>query len=230
MTSTDVRGRAPHPDSGENASVLGDAGNPESSNRRKRSQEQGLGGRHRATGSHHHAALHLPPACTPGVFYFVFAPGLHARGLSIRAPGLHPGGLWSAALVGGCRRGRMCTPGCGGLGFGAQARAHTPVPCQSAYLFQKRSPNCLSCAPRLCSGSSCATDRAERHRSAAADRSAPSASVVQLVGGSQQAAARAARAHPGRGLAGTAAAPSTGFGCDRIFGCDKTYSYIRLRL
>ena len=145
--------------------------------------------RHWLTHHHQHAAcaLHLPPACTPGVFYLVFAPGLHARGLSILAPGLHPGGLQSAALwVGGCRTGRMCTPGCGGLGFGAQARAHTPVPCQSAYLFQKRSPNCLSCAPRLCSGSSCATDRAERHRSAAADRSAPSASVVQLVGGSQQ--------------------------------------------
>ena len=146
----------------------------------------------RAMAPHHSSCGHrgcgsriasVPPACTPGVFSPL---------------------RW----VGGCRTGRMCTPGCGGLGFGAQARAHTPVPCQSAYLFQKRSPNCLSCAPRLCSGSSCATDRAERHRSAAADRSAPSASVVQLVGGSQQAAARAARAHPGRGLAGTAAAVS----------------------
>ena len=139
--------------------------------------------------------LSLPLACTPGAFPSV-------------PPACTPGVFGPLRPVGGCRTGRMCTPGCGGLGFGAQARAHTPVPCQSAYLFQKRSPNCLSCAPRLCSGSSCATDRAERHRSAAADRSAPSASVVQLVGGSQQAAARAARAHPGRGLAGTAAAPS----------------------
>ena len=136
--------------------------------------------------------MSLPLACTPGAF-----PSL--------PPACTPGVFSPLRWVGGCRTGRMCTPGCGGLGFGAQARAHTPVPCQSAYLFQKRSPNCLSCAPRLCSGSSCATDRAERHRSAAADRSAPSASVVQLVGGSQQAAARAARAHPGRGLAGTAA-------------------------
>ena len=144
----------------------------------------------------------LPLACTPGAFPSV-------------PPACTPGVFGPLRPVGGCRRGRMCTPGCGGLGFGAQARAHTPVPCQSTYRFRKHSPNCLSCALRLCSSSSRATDRAERQRSAAADRSAPSASVVQLVGGGQQAAARAARAHPGRGLAGTAAAPSTGFGCDR---------------
>ena len=149
------------------------------------------------------------PGLHPGGLLSCLCPWLARQGPFHPCPRLAPRGSFSPLRwVGGCRTGRMCTPGCGGLGFGAQARAHTPVPCQSAYLFQKRSPNCLSCAPRLCSGSSCATDRAERHRSAAADRSAPSASVVQLVGGSQQAAARAARAHPGRGLAGTAAAPS----------------------
>ena len=70
------------------------------------------------------------PGLHPGDLIFVFAPGLHARGLSIRAPGLHPGGvLIRCGLSGGsvgCRRGRMCSPGCGGLGFGVQARAHTP--------------------------------------------------------------------------------------------------------
>ena len=66
-------------------------------------------------------------------------------------------------------------------------------------------------------------------RAARRDAATPRAQqAVQLVGGGQLTVARAAWARPGRGLARTAAAPSTGFGCDKIFGCDKMY--IRLRL
>ena len=162
----------------------------------------------RATGSHQNAASHLPRRLAPwGSYISSFALACTPGAFPSVPPSCTPGVFGPLRLVGGCRRSRMCTIGCGGLGFGAQARAHTQaaprkrgclriygstVPsCQSAFLFQKRSPNCLSCAPWLCSGSSRTKDRAERQRSAAADRRAPSASVVQLVGGGQQTAARA---------------------------------------